>query len=282
MSTARVTVRSGDTVGALALRHGVSQASILKANGLSAGSLIVAGRTLRIPVPTGFSGNTFAGRTYSSAVVGAAGTNRGYLAGSALPSRSSTRAMIIETASRHGLDPRLALAIAWQESAWSQRPGLRGERHRRHAGHPQLRRLGLLPGRSPPEPPRHPGQHHRRGGHPALADPRRGHGGGGRGRVTTRAWPVCRRTGCTPTPRRTSAASWRSRPDVADRSPGGRGASRALPGHLSRLGGVSAAVHPTLVGRVLDRRYRVLSHIADGGMASVYVALDSGWTVRWR
>ncbi len=37
---------------------------------------------------------------------------------------------------------------------------------------------------------------------------------------------------------------------------------------------VSAAVPPTLVGQVLDRRYRVLSHIADGGMASVYVALD--------
>jgi len=37
---------------------------------------------------------------------------------------------------------------------------------------------------------------------------------------------------------------------------------------------VSAAVPPTLVGQVLDRRYRVLSHLADGGMASVYVALD--------
>jgi beta-lactam-binding protein with PASTA domain/tRNA A-37 threonylcarbamoyl transferase component Bud32 len=37
---------------------------------------------------------------------------------------------------------------------------------------------------------------------------------------------------------------------------------------------VSAAVQPTLVGQVLDRRYRVLSHIADGGMASVFVALD--------
>ena len=37
---------------------------------------------------------------------------------------------------------------------------------------------------------------------------------------------------------------------------------------------VSAAVPPTLVGQLLDRRYRVLSHIADGGMASVYVALD--------
>ena len=30
----------------------------------------------------------------------------------------------------------------------------------------------------------------------------------------------------------------------------------------------------SIVGRVLDGRYRVLSHIADGGMASVYVALD--------
>ena len=37
---------------------------------------------------------------------------------------------------------------------------------------------------------------------------------------------------------------------------------------------VSAAVPPTLVGQVLDGRYRVLSHIADGGMATVYVALD--------
>ena len=31
----------------------------------------------------------------------------------------------------------------------------------------------------------------------------------------------------------------------------------------------------SLVGRVLDGRYRVLSHIADGGMASVYLALDT-------
>jgi LysM repeat protein len=121
MRTTRVTVRAGDTVGALALRHGVTQASILKANGLSSGSLIIAGTALRIPVATTFSGNTFAGRTYSGAVVGAAGVNRGYLAGTVLPSRSSTRAMIIDTARRHGVDPRLALAIAWQESSWSQR-----------------------------------------------------------------------------------------------------------------------------------------------------------------
>lgn len=123
MSTQRVRVRPGDTVGAIALRHGVTQASILKANALAPGSVIYAGRVLRIPVgssPTAGQ-TTFAGRRYSSAVVGAAGVNRGYLAGAPVPGRSDTRAMIVDTARRHGLDPRLALAIAWQESAWSQR-----------------------------------------------------------------------------------------------------------------------------------------------------------------
>jgi eukaryotic-like serine/threonine-protein kinase len=38
---------------------------------------------------------------------------------------------------------------------------------------------------------------------------------------------------------------------------------------------VSSGIAESLVGHVLDGRYRVLSHIADGGMASVYVALDT-------
>jgi serine/threonine-protein kinase len=38
---------------------------------------------------------------------------------------------------------------------------------------------------------------------------------------------------------------------------------------------VSSGVTESLVGRVLDGRYRVLSHIADGGMATVYLALDT-------
>ncbi len=37
---------------------------------------------------------------------------------------------------------------------------------------------------------------------------------------------------------------------------------------------MSSSVRESVVGRVLDGRYRVLSHIADGGMASVYLALD--------
>ena len=39
--------------------------------------------------------------------------------------------------------------------------------------------------------------------------------------------------------------------------------------------GVSSGVTESLLGRVFDGRYRVLSHIADGGMASVYLATDT-------
>ena len=38
---------------------------------------------------------------------------------------------------------------------------------------------------------------------------------------------------------------------------------------------MSSGVTESLVGHVLDGRYRVLSHIADGGMATVYLALDT-------
>ena len=118
-----VTVRSGDTLSAIALRHGVSQASLTKANGLSARSLLQIGQKLRLvtPVRKAHSGNTFAGRTYSAKVVGAAAANRAHLARHDVPSRLGTRAMIVSTSRRHGVDPRLALAISWQESGWNQR-----------------------------------------------------------------------------------------------------------------------------------------------------------------
>ena len=122
--TVRVRVRPGDTVGALALRYHVSQAAIVKANRLRNPGMVRIGQVLAVPVKASspaFSSNTFAGRTYSSGVVGAAARNRGYLASHAVPGRTTTRAMIVSTARRHGVDPRLALAVAWQESGWNQR-----------------------------------------------------------------------------------------------------------------------------------------------------------------
>lgn len=64
---------------------------------------------------------TFLGRTYSESTVKRAAETRSYLATRPVPTRSQTKAMIIATANRYGVDPRLALAIGWQESGWNQR-----------------------------------------------------------------------------------------------------------------------------------------------------------------
>ena len=119
-----VRVRSGDTVGAIALRYHVSEAAIVKANRLRDAGMVRIGQVLAVPgkaTSPAYSSNTFAGHTYSSAVVTAAERNRRYLATHPVPSRAQTKAMIISTARRHGVDPRLALAVAWQESGWNQR-----------------------------------------------------------------------------------------------------------------------------------------------------------------
>ena len=124
VTTTTVTVRSGDTLSAIAVRHGVSQASLLKANGLSLRSVLQIGQKLKVVTPVkkkADSSNTFAGRTYSDKVVRAASANRAYLADQRVPSRTQTKAMIESAAQRHGLDPKLALAISWQESGWNQR-----------------------------------------------------------------------------------------------------------------------------------------------------------------
>ena len=65
--------------------------------------------------------NSFAGRTYPDRIVQNAARNREILAGRSVPTRSETKALIKATARRHGVDPRLALAISMQESGWNQR-----------------------------------------------------------------------------------------------------------------------------------------------------------------
>jgi LysM repeat protein len=121
--TTAYTVRAGDTLSHIALRTGTTQAALLKLNGLADANRLSAGQRLRIPVKpprTAASSNSFAGRTYPDHVVQAAARNRARLSRAAVPSRSATKAMIVATARRHGVDPALALAISWQESGWNQ------------------------------------------------------------------------------------------------------------------------------------------------------------------
>ncbi|MDM7831398.1 lytic transglycosylase domain-containing protein [Cellulomonas edaphi] len=124
----RYTVRSGDTVGAIAAKHGISVAAIVKANGLGANALIRIGQVLTLPGSTstksatpsgGKVPSTFAGRTYSQAVVGAANANKATLERIGVPSKAEMQRKVVSTARKMGLDPALAQAIAYQESGFN-------------------------------------------------------------------------------------------------------------------------------------------------------------------
>jgi len=120
------TVRNGDTLLGLAARHRTTVAAIVKANGLR-GTSIYSGQRLAIPSPAQRKTapktlpNTFVGRAYPSKIVANAARNRDILAARTVPTRSQTKALITATARRHGVDPRLALAVSMQESGWDQR-----------------------------------------------------------------------------------------------------------------------------------------------------------------
>lgn len=110
----------GDTIAAIARRTGASQSALISANGLRAPYLIRIGQVLTIRKPVATPANTFAGRTYPDATVAAAAAARQAIAAAGTPSRQQMRAIITATATRYGVDQRLALAIADQESGWDQ------------------------------------------------------------------------------------------------------------------------------------------------------------------
>ena len=138
------TVQRGDTIGHIALRRPVTARQIMAANGLQPTSWIRPGQVLQIPggtpepaapapaptpaavaataaPPVATAANTFVGRTYPDATVAAAAAARAALKGAAAPDRPAMRAIVEATARRHGIDPKLALAISYQESGWDQR-----------------------------------------------------------------------------------------------------------------------------------------------------------------
>ena len=123
------TAHTGDSLWKLAHRYRTTIPALVKANGLRT-TVIQPGQRLRVGTrtvvvrkgsgPTATASNTFAGRTYSAAVVDAAAGNRSALARRDLPSRDGMRRLITRTAQQYGVPAELALAVSWQESGWRQ------------------------------------------------------------------------------------------------------------------------------------------------------------------
>jgi LysM repeat protein len=128
------TIKAGDTLSAIAARHGVKLSDLLAANQLSMTAVIYPGNKLAIPgasiqpaastpaanvaplVPS-----SFLGFSYPAAVVSSANENKALLNASPVPSRAEMRTIVADTARRMGVEPSLALAFANQESGFNQR-----------------------------------------------------------------------------------------------------------------------------------------------------------------
>ena len=209
------TVRAGDTLGAIAIRHRTSVGAIAKASGISTRSLLHPGQRLTVPGRSGKATtkatvpDTFNGVKYPRAVAEAAARNRAILAAAfgAEPQRDQgdDRQDRPQARRRPQARPGDRLPGVGLEPAC----GLRGQRRGRDAGHPAHRRLGLRAGRTPTGPARPARQHHRR----------RRHAAGARGAPRTAPRRPSRRyyqglalraaaRACTPTPSCTSPTSW--------------------------------------------------------------------------
>ena len=107
-------VRPGDSLYAIAARQHASWRAIARANHLPPSLMVVIGQRLRIPH-----------RVHTTTHYGAAGSGSSradrVFGNRWVPSRDSVAATIRATANRWGVDARLALGIAYEESGFNQR-----------------------------------------------------------------------------------------------------------------------------------------------------------------
>jgi LysM repeat protein len=120
------TVRPGDNLTSIAKRYGVSIRTIQVRNKLPRNGIVVIGRRLAIPVTISTkaprdSATYNAGLRIPVKVQRSAAHHRAYLASHRQPSKASVRKLVYKTAKRVGLDPSLALAVAYHESGFQQR-----------------------------------------------------------------------------------------------------------------------------------------------------------------
>ncbi|MDQ0664893.1 LysM repeat protein [Arthrobacter ulcerisalmonis] len=137
-ATGSYTIKAGDTLSAIASRHGVKLSDLLSTNKLGMNSVIYPGSKLVIPGSSGQPApqpaaaapqpgaaplvpSSFLGFSYPAAVVSSANENKALLNASPVPSRDEMKNIVADTARRMGVDPSLALAFAFQESGFNQR-----------------------------------------------------------------------------------------------------------------------------------------------------------------
>jgi soluble lytic murein transglycosylase-like protein len=125
---ATYTVKSGDTLTHIAVRHGMGLSVLLQANGLSQSSTIYAGQQLKVSGTAATTStathedvvpNTFLHYTYPDHVVRDANANKRAVLSAGVPSRSQMQAIIADTARTMGVDPSLALAHSFTESSFN-------------------------------------------------------------------------------------------------------------------------------------------------------------------
>ncbi len=116
------TVKAGDTLNDICAKEKVSLTAVISLNKIANAGLIHPGQRLLLPgAPKSSVPNTFLGRRYPDAVAQAAALNRATLAKRDLPTRAQMKNLVADTARSMGVDPSLALAIAWQESGFNPR-----------------------------------------------------------------------------------------------------------------------------------------------------------------
>jgi len=112
-------VRSGDTLTSVAQAHGSTVAALAAANHLSGRLVIYIGQRLKIPVAS--TAGVFAAKPLNASYAPAITASARRLAQVASPSHATVQAMVAAEAQRQGVDPALALAVAYQESGFNQR-----------------------------------------------------------------------------------------------------------------------------------------------------------------
>jgi LysM repeat protein len=126
------TVKAGDTLYGIAIKHNITLSKLLQSSGLKSTSVIYPGQKVRVS-GAGSGGtevnaasaeplvpSTFLHYSYPKAVVARANENKRLLLSTPQPSQSQMKAIIADTARSMGVDPALALAHAYQESGFQQ------------------------------------------------------------------------------------------------------------------------------------------------------------------